>query len=834
MNRFLKTFGEKTLAQKIIFIIIFIAIILVLLLIGIYAAGSLAISVTHINDMIFNRPFVRENPLKVALTSSLGRLLCLFVFATLIIVFAMIFSRLNKKNYADKADKRGVSFMQKATFGSSRWLKGKEIAEHFTVDNIKNTTETIYGQLTDEGEKVVGYKKVEKGGSGNHNLLMIATAGSGKSFCYVRNEILQASRRGNSIVVTDPKGELYKDMAGYLESTGMEVKVLNMKNPQLSDSWNILEETINPDTDRLDGARLNSFTSIFMANSSGQQNKEYWYYSAFNLICTVIGYTSHNHERILANEYSYLLKDVDINREINSKYYEKITSTMLSFKEVKEVIKNIATKNGFDEETINNKLKSIKNKANRLAPYTIAMVIKNLSMIESKNVSENLEQLPKWHPAYMYYKTYKTNDTEQVRKSAIQGSLLRFMDISDETMKMRLSTSGIHLSEGINKKPTAIFVITDDTAEGVKTKPIISLFFSFLFTDLIKVYDDTEAKVEYGGENDCIPVSVILDEAFSLGVITGTSEGFAQVLSTARSRKIWISIICQTYTQIKALYGDNIGDVIQGNCKTLLYLGGNDPSTLDFISKFSGESTVLRESHEEYDNLFFSDEIKDTIKSTADRRNLVTTGEGREWANQVLVINQGSKPLELKPFGWNQHPLYEECLKHAVSLYTKYGSSTSVFSKYYKPKNLSIDDEGNLVNNTTGEKINDEIEIIELDEDEILNQEEKIKEVIKEKDTDSSKQDEEKQESKPQTQTKEAKNTKKGKAKKAKKEKEVLTSIEDDGLTSFDDEFGDVEEMPKGKKANSFENNEKKSNQIVEETLDFASLLQDFEKENKE
>ena len=129
---------------------------------------------------------------------------------------------------------------------------------------------------------------------------------------------------------------------------------------------------------------------------------------------------------------------------------------------------------------------------------------------------------------------------------------------------------------------------------------------------------------------------------------------------------------------------------------------------------------------------------------------------------------------------------------------------------------------------------NDEIEIIELDEDEILNQEEKIKEEIKEKDTDSSKQDEEKQESKPQTQTKEAKNTKKVKAKKAKKEKEVLSSIEDDGLTSFDEEFGDVEEMPKGKKANSFENNEKKSNQIVEETLDFASLLQDFEKENKE
>lgn len=67
-------------------------------------------------------------------------------------------------------------------------------------------------------------------------------SGSGKSACYIKPNILQML---GSYVITDPKGELYRETSGFLKANGYEVKAFNLVNPEYSDRYNPLSHIID-------------------------------------------------------------------------------------------------------------------------------------------------------------------------------------------------------------------------------------------------------------------------------------------------------------------------------------------------------------------------------------------------------------------------------------------------------------------------------------------------------------------------------------------------------------------------------------------------------------
>ncbi len=71
----------------------------------------------------------------------------------------------------------------------------------------------------------------------NKNILVFGGSGTGKSACFVKPNILQ---KLGSYVITDPKGELYRETSEYLKSCGYEVKVFNLVNQEYSDKYNPL------------------------------------------------------------------------------------------------------------------------------------------------------------------------------------------------------------------------------------------------------------------------------------------------------------------------------------------------------------------------------------------------------------------------------------------------------------------------------------------------------------------------------------------------------------------------------------------------------------------
>lgn len=93
---------------------------------------------------------------------------------------------------------------------------------------------TIDGQRRYEKERMVGYS--------NSHIMAIGPSGSGKSYTVSLTNIFNYINKGHSIIVTDPKGELYSLTQWYAQQHGYVVKVLNLQSPQYSDSWDVLGE----------------------------------------------------------------------------------------------------------------------------------------------------------------------------------------------------------------------------------------------------------------------------------------------------------------------------------------------------------------------------------------------------------------------------------------------------------------------------------------------------------------------------------------------------------------------------------------------------------------
>lgn len=133
------------------------------------------------------------------------------------------------------SDSRGVDYSSKGTYGTAEWMSRKEAKEEYEICHIDDARGVILGQYTEGGKEVVCLPENTKG---NRNILVLGSPGTGKSFCYVRNAIFQAIVRGESVVITDPKGELYESTSEKLRLEGYKVQVFNLVSPQRSDAWN--------------------------------------------------------------------------------------------------------------------------------------------------------------------------------------------------------------------------------------------------------------------------------------------------------------------------------------------------------------------------------------------------------------------------------------------------------------------------------------------------------------------------------------------------------------------------------------------------------------------
>ena len=145
-----------------------------------------------------------------------------------------------------------------------------------------------------------------------------------------------------------------------------------------------------------------------------------------------------------------------------------------------------------------------------------------------------------------------------------------------------------------------------------------------------------------------VPVRVIQDEWANVA----QPDSYPKVLATCRSYNIGINIIVQNIHSIKALYKDEWESVI-GNCDTLLFLGGgNEPTSLEFISKLLGKETVHTRTRGQTKGRSGSSSVN--FQQTG--RDLMTPDEIRMLpSDDALLLIRGEKPVRDKKYDIRRH-----------------------------------------------------------------------------------------------------------------------------------------------------------------------------------
>ena len=190
---------------------------------------------------------------------------------------------------------------------------------------------------------------------------------------------------------------------------------------------------------------------------------------------------------------------------------------------------------------------------------------------------EKLAQKQPDHFAVRQYAKYRMAAGKTAKSILVScGARLAVFDIAE----LREITSYDELGlDTIGERRTVLFLIMSDTDASFNF--LISLAYSQMFNLLCEKADD-----EHGGR---LPVHVrcLIDEFANIGQI----PNFEKLIATIRSREISACIVLQAKSQLKSIYKDN-ADTIEGNCDTLLFLGGKEKTTLKEMEELLGKETI--------------------------------------------------------------------------------------------------------------------------------------------------------------------------------------------------------------------------------------------------
>lgn len=202
------------------------------------------------------------------------------VFSIVLLLSGMAYLYFNI--FSDNKLESRFKISDKNSYGTSGFMDRKRVKEVYDIvkspSGLKKNDGTILGQTRD-GIIIFPSKSYL-----NKNIAVFGASGSMKSRSYVRNKMFQCVVRGESLVITDPKSELFNDFRVYLEDKGYIVKAFNLTSPKHSDSWNCLSET--------EGDEILSqvFCEVIMQNTSKGNDDGFWVDSMQNLLKALVLY----------------------------------------------------------------------------------------------------------------------------------------------------------------------------------------------------------------------------------------------------------------------------------------------------------------------------------------------------------------------------------------------------------------------------------------------------------------------------------------------------------------------------------------------------------------
>ena len=242
------------------------------------------------------------------------------------------------------------------------------------------------------------------------------------------------------------------------------------------------------------------------------------------------------------------------------------------------------------------------------------------------------------HIALKYYRSYHSGSAKTLK--SIQITLAaRLEKFNLESLAYLTSADELDLPS-MGEKKVALFALIPDNDSSFNF--LVSILYTQLFQQLFYAADHI-----HGGSLP-VPVHFLMDEFANVSL----PDDFDKILSVMRSRGVSVSIILQNLAQLKALF-EKQWESIVGNCDEFLYLGGNEQSTHEYVSKLLGKETIDT-------NTYGQSRGRNGSYSTNWQlagRELMTPDEVRMLDNRyALLFIRGERPVQDFKYDILKHP----------------------------------------------------------------------------------------------------------------------------------------------------------------------------------
>ena len=443
---------------------------------------------------------------------------------------------------------------------------------HFQTDEeiIKNYKTISYNDLPNIEVEGIPVKAEETKKDFNIILakpahtLIIGTTGSGKTTTFISPtiQILANTKSKPSMLISDPKGELYALHAKSLLKRGYEVKILDLRNPYCSIRWNPLEKPFE-----MYQEMLSLDNKVSVNEEEGYyifENKIYYDKDELNAVIQVKKQELFDEVYEDLNDICSVLCPVKNKSEPiwESGAKNFILAITLAMLEDSENPTNEMTKEKFNFFNIMKIATNTQNDCEDLMEY-----FKHRSPI-SKSVSLSKQVL---------------DASDKTRGSYLSTIFDKLSMFSDMSICSLTSANEIDFAE-ISTKPTALFLQIPDEKETRHTLAAMVI---------LQAYKALVAKANTYPDLS-LPRSVyfLLDEFGNLPQV----HKLEQMITVGRSRKIWLALVVQSYAQLAKVYDEKSADIIKSNCNIQIFIGTTDQKTIEEFSKKCGNYSIIQKN----------------------------------------------------------------------------------------------------------------------------------------------------------------------------------------------------------------------------------------------
>ena len=443
---------------------------------------------------------------------------------------------------------------------------------HFQTDEeiLKNYKTISYNDLPNIEAEGIPVKAEETKKDFNITLakpahtLIIGTTGSGKTTTFISPtiQILANTKSKPSMLISDPKGELYALHAKSLLKRGYDVKILDLRNPYCSIRWNPLEKPFE-----MYQEMLSLDNKVSVNEEEGYyifENKIYYDKDELNAVIQVKKQELFDEVYEDLNDICSVLCPVKNKSEPiwESGAKNFILAITLAMLEDSENPNNEMTKEKFNFFNIMKIATNTQNDCEDLMEY-----FKHRSPI-SKSVSLSKQVL---------------DASDKTRGSYLSTIFDKLSMFSDMSICSLTSANEIDFAE-ISTKPTALFLQIPDEKETRHTLAAMVI---------LQAYKALVAKANTYPDLS-LPRSVyfLLDEFGNLPQV----HKLEQMITVGRSRKIWLALVVQSYAQLAKVYDEKSADIIKSNCNIQIFIGTTDQKTIEEFSKKCGNYSIIQKN----------------------------------------------------------------------------------------------------------------------------------------------------------------------------------------------------------------------------------------------